>query len=353
MDDERLAALRRDRKHHRGVGGERGFRNNYNRDRRGIADFMRWMRDKRGLWPMPKHFPVDRPDSEWLTANRTATTLTWIGHVTFLFQHRGLNVLTDPVFGERASPLAFAGPKRYTPPAMHMDHLPPIDIVLLSHNHYDHLDREGVRAIARRNNQQTRWLVPMKVADWFRRAGIDNVVELDWWDETLPLGDRPMGQARSDVRAWFVPAQHFSGRGVNDRNATLWGGWVLEIDGFRLYFAGDTGYGQDFADIGAVFGGFDLSLIPIGAYEPQWLMGSVHVNPEDAVRIHRDVQSRLSVGMHWGTFILTDEPVDEPPHRLARARMEQGVAEHEFIVMRHGETRHLSLNPAAEVDKTS
>lgn len=342
MDVERLAVLRRDRKHHRGVNGERGFRNNYNRDRRGIADFMRWMRDKRGLWPMPRHFPVDHPDSEWLTANCTATTLTWIGHVTFLFQHGGLNVLTDPVFGERASPLAFAGPKRYTPPAMHIDHLPPIDIVLLSHNHYDHLDREGVRAIARRNHGRTRWLVPLKVADWFRRAGIENVVELDWWDETLPLGDLSSAQARSDVRAWFVPAQHFSGRGINDRNATLWGGWVLEIDGFRLYFAGDTGYGADFADIGAVFGGFDLSLIPIGAYEPQWLMGSVHVNPEDAARIHRDVQSRLSVGMHWGTFVLTDEPVDEPPHRLARARREQGIADDAFVVMRHGETRNFS-----------
>lgn len=327
-DPARLAALRAGRRHH----GPGWFRNNYNTDRHGIAEFMRWMREKRGLWPQPKQFPIDKPETERLAANRTDTTLTWIGHVTFLFQHRGLNVLTDPVFGERASPLSFAGPRRYTPPAMHIDHLPPIDIVLLSHNHYDHLDRDAVKKIAHRNDGKTLFLVPLKVADWFRREGIDNVVELDWWDEVQPVSDR-------DVRAWFVPAQHFSGRGVNDRNASLWGGWVLEIDGHRLFFAGDTGYGKDFADIGDVFGGFDLSLIPIGAYEPQWFMRAVHVNPEDAVRIHRDVKSKLSIGMHWGTFILTDEPVDEPPQRLARALVEQGVDPHTFFVMRHGETR--------------
>lgn len=330
LDVGRLAALRDDRRHHR----EGGFRNNYSTDRHGIAEFLRWMREKRGLWPAPKRFPVEHPDHEWLAHNRTASTLTWIGHVTFLFQRAGLNVLTDPVFGERASPLAFAGPRRYTPPALHVDQLPVIDIVLLSHNHYDHLDRDAVKRISRRSDGRTRWLVPLKMAEWFRREGIENVTELDWWDEAQPV------DGRADVRAWFVPAQHFSGRGLNDRNATLWGGWVLEIDGFRLYFAGDTGYGQDFADIGSVFSGFDLSLIPIGAYEPQWFMNAVHVNPEDAVRIHRDVQSRRSIGMHWGTFILTDEPVDEPPHRLARALADQGVDPQAFTVMRHGETRH-------------
>lgn len=329
LDTARLAELRASGRHH----GPGWFRNNYNTDRHGIAEFMRWMREKRGLWPTPKHFPVEHPDHEWLATNRIESTLTWIGHVTFLYQHRGLNVLTDPVFGERASPLSFAGPKRYTPPALHVDQLPPVDIVLVSHNHYDHLDRDAVKRIAQRNDGHTRFLVPLRCADWFRREGIANVVELDWWEDTLPV------DARADVHAWFVPAQHFSGRGVNDRNATLWGGWVLEIDGHRLYFAGDTGYGKDFADIGNVFGGFDLSLIPIGAYEPQWFMNAVHVNPEDAVRIHRDVKSRHSVGMHWGTFILTDEPVDEPPHRLARARVEQGVPDGDFTVMRHGETR--------------
>lgn len=329
VDLDRLASLRSEKRHHR----EGWFRNNYNTDQHGVAAFLRWMREKRGLWPTPRHFPVEHPDHEWLTGNRTASTLTWIGHVTFLFQHAGLNVLTDPVFGERASPLSFAGPRRYTPPALHVDQLPKIDIVLLSHNHYDHLDRDAVKRIANRGDGRTRWLVPLKMADWFRREGIENVTELDWWEEAEPVAGRP------GVRAWFVPAQHFSGRGVNDRNATLWGGWVLEVDGFRLYFAGDTGYGKDFSDIGSVFSGFDLSLIPIGAYDPQWFMSAVHVNPEDAVRIHRDVQSRRSIGMHWGTFILTDEPVDEPPHRLARALVEQGMDPQTFIVMRHGETQ--------------
>lgn len=338
IDRAALAELAQRRRHHAGTH----FRNNYNTDRHGIAEFMRWMREKRGLWPVPRRFPVLHPDVQWLAANRRETTLTWIGHASFLFQHGGLNVLTDPVFGERASPLAFAGPKRYTPPAMHLDQLPPIDIVLLSHNHYDHLDRDAVRRIAQHNEGRTCWLVPMKMADWFRREGIANVHELDWWQQEAPQ------TAHGGVCAWFVPAQHFSGRGIQDRNSTLWGGWVLAIDGFRLYFAGDTGYGADFADIGRVFGGFDLSLIPIGAYEPQWFMRAVHVNPEDAVRIHRDVGSRLSVGMHWGTFILTDEPVDEPPHRLARALHDQGVDPRDFVVMQHGETRRLS-NPAAAV----
>lgn len=337
IDHVRLAELRADRKHHREDGW---FRNNYNSDRHGFAEFMRWMRERRGLWPQSKQFPVEKPEAERLAANRVETTLTWIGHSTFLFQHRGLNVITDPVFSERASPIGFAGPKRYTPPAMHVDHLPPIDIVLLSHNHYDHLDRDAVKKIARRNEGRTKFLVPLKVADWFRREGIDNVVELDWWDDTSPV------DGRAGVRAWFVPAQHFSGRALNDRNATLWGGWVLEIDGLRLFFAGDTGYGKDFADIGAVFGGFDLSLIPIGAYEPQWFMNAVHVNPEDAVRIHRDVKSRLSIGMHWGTFILTDEPVDEPPQRLARALAAQDIDPHAFATMRHGETRNFPANSA-------
>lgn len=329
IDRARLAALLAEKRHHR----EDWFRNNYNTDRHGLGEFLRWMREKKGVWPKAKHFPAEHPEAERLAANRTDSTLTWIGHSTFLFQHRGLNVITDPVFSERASPLGFAGPKRYTPPAMHIDHLPPLDLVLLSHNHYDHLDRQAVKTIARRNEGRTRFLVPLRVADWFRREKIDNVIELDWWHETAPV------DGRSDVKAWFVPAQHFSGRGVNDRNRSLWGGWVLEIDGYRLFFAGDTGYGKDFADIGAVFGGFDLSLIPIGAYEPQWFMNAVHVNPEDAVRIHRDVRSKLSIGMHWGTFILTDEPVDEPPQRLARALHDQNVDPHTFPVMRHGETR--------------
>ncbi len=329
LDRERLIALREEKRHH----GPGFFRNNYNSDRHGLGEFLRWMRDKRGIWPKPQHFPLDHPESERLAANRTATSLTWIGHATFLFQHRGLNVLTDPVFGKRASPLSFAGPQRYMPPAMQIDHLPPIDIVLLSHNHYDHLDAAAVKQIARRNNGKTLFLVPLKVANWFRRVGIDHVIELDWWEETYPL------HADLSVRAWFVPSQHFSGRSVHDRNASLWGGWVLEIAGHRLYFAGDTGYGPDFADIGAVFGGFDLSLIPIGAYDPQWFMKSVHVCPEDAVRIHRDVQSQQSIAMHWGTFILTDEPVDEPPHRLARALQDFKIDPHAFAVMRHGETR--------------
>ena len=246
--------------------------------------------------------PVD------LTRLRTpnGAQATWLGHSTFLIQVDGLTILTDPVFSERASPLSWAGPLRYTKPALRAHELPRVDVVVVSHNHYDHLDLPSVKDIG----NQALWLVPLGNRQLLESVGITNVVELDWW-EAHTMGDWTFTA---------TPVQHWSARGVFDRLESLWSGWVGEKKGFRFYFAGDTGYNEhDFKETGAKFGAFDLALIPIGAYEPAWFMRNMHVNPEEAVRIHQDIGSRLSLAIHWGTFPLTAESPSEPPLRLKKA----------------------------------
>jgi L-ascorbate metabolism protein UlaG (beta-lactamase superfamily) len=311
-----------------------GFRNNYAHPPR--PDFRRWQRERRaaGLPYVPAggwRFPLERPDVAYLARNRVDTTITWIGHATVLLQLGGLNILTDPHFSARASPLAFAGPQRHVPPAMRIEELPRIDAVLISHNHYDHLDAASVRALARQRGGPPRFYVPLGVRAFFDKRRIPVAAELDWWDEARVGG----------IDVHFVPAQHWSGRTLNDRNRTLWGGFVLEAADFRFVYTGDTGYSKDFADIAARFGSFDLAAIPIGAYLPRWFMATHHVDPVEAVRIHRDLRARRSLGVHWGTFALTDEPLDEPPRRLFEALDAANVSRSEFWVLRHGETRVL------------
>jgi N-acyl-phosphatidylethanolamine-hydrolysing phospholipase D len=247
--------------------------------------------------------------------------VTWIGHSTFLVQVAGLNLLTDPIFSERASPVSFAGPRRYAPPGLSWGQLPRIDAVVISHNHYDHLDLATVKRLGNR----TRFFVPLGVAAWFRDAGIDNVVELDW------------GQQAEFGPLTFhcVPAQHFSARGLRDRNTVLWCSWVLETPGESL-FSCDTlsrcpGHRRGFGPLG--------SPSPIGGYQPRWFMRKMHVNPPEAVKMHLDLRSEQSLGMHWGTFKLTDEPMGEPPLYLARALKEAAVPAEEFQVLKIGETR--------------
>jgi N-acyl-phosphatidylethanolamine-hydrolysing phospholipase D len=232
--------------------------------------------------------------------------ITWIGHDTVLIQYRGINVLTDPIFAERASPFSFIGPKRSAPPPLRIDQLPSIDFVLISHNHYDHLDAYTVKALGDR----TTWLVPLGHKRWFADLGVNKVVEFDWWDSREIAG--------ATITA--TPAQHWSGRGLNDRYRALWASWAVRIDGFNFWFGGDTGYdARIFTAIGVRCGPFALALIPIGGYEPRWFMKNMHVNPEEAVMIHKDIRSKYSVGVHWGTFPLTAEPIDEPPRRLRSA----------------------------------
>ena len=326
IDRARLAELARQANFYKGK-----YRNLERTPSHGLGDFLRWQLDSSAGFPPGKRFPLQHPDAHRLASPPAQPQLTWIGHSSFLFQFDGVNILTDPVFAERASPVQFAGPKRYTPAAMQVADLPDIDLVLISHNHYDHLDDITVRQLHQRFQGRCQFAVPTGLGDWFHKRGIRNLVELGWWQ------GRPLGES---LEIFFVPAQHFSGRSAWDRNATLWGGWIVQLGDYRFYFAGDTGYGEQlFPLIGELFAPIDLALLPIGAYDPRWFMSPVHVAPEEAVQIHLDIGARQSVAMHWGTFVLTDEPMDEPPRRLRQVLQEKGVTESAFRVMQHGETR--------------
>jgi N-acyl-phosphatidylethanolamine-hydrolysing phospholipase D len=315
-----------------------GFKNNYLTESIG-GSFLRWQYERitQGLPPPPENhyaFPMVQPDLDWLRNNRTQTSATWIGHATVLMQVSGVNLITDPVFSKRVSPVSFAGPARKVPLPMTIPDLPHIDVVLISHNHYDHLDKDSVQQLNRQPGGPPLFLVPLGIKTWMAEAGIDNVRELDWWQQTTFPG----------LTLDFVPAQHWSSRTISDRYQTLWGGWMVRTapsaaKPFSFFFAGDTGYSKDFADIQRRFESVDLALLPIGAYAPRWFMRNQHIDPTEAVQIHRDLHARQSIAIHWGTFELTDEALDEPPKALARARQTAGIAAQDFAVLRLGETQ--------------
>ena len=334
----------RDPKAHHGPAG---FRNNHIEfSGRTLAEVLRWRREaaRRSLPPRPRvPTPQVEPNLAFVRANAQAgaamrPAVTWIGHATMLAQLGGLTLLTDPIFSRRASPLGFAGPKRHQPPGIALDALPHIDLVLASHNHYDHLDEASVRALFAQAGGPPLFVVPLGLKRWLADHGVPGAVELDWWDR----------QRIGAVDVTLVPAQHWSGRGLNDRMKTLWGGFAVFAPDCHLFYAGDTGYSRDFEDIRDRFaqrqtpaagGGFDIALLPIGAYEPRWFMAEQHVNVHEAVKIHRDLGAKCSIGVHWGTFELTDEALDEPPRVLAQIRADAGLAEEAFSVMAIGETR--------------
>lgn len=331
-----------------------GFKNNYiGSVNKGFSDFMRWQAERReqglprpALQPTPTQSPnlaLVRSYPNGADSPRVPL-VTWIGHSSVLVQAGGLNTLTDPIFSERASPVQIAGPKRLQPPGIALADLPLIDVVLISHNHFDHLDQASVREIARQSmvaGQPTLFIVPLGLKSWFENLGINNVIELDWWNKYTLRG----------VDFYLTPTQHWSARGLGDRNQTLWGGFAVFAPELHWYFSGDTGYSNDFADTAARFsernaavqgGGFDLALLAIGGYAPRWFMKEQHINPEEAVKIHFDLGAKRSIGVHWGTFELTDEPLDEPPRELAAARKVQGLTDEDFSVMAVGETRLLT-----------
>jgi N-acyl-phosphatidylethanolamine-hydrolysing phospholipase D len=282
-----------------------------------------------------RSFPMSIPALVYPRAKERDFSATWIGHSTVLLQIGGLNVLTDPVFCERASPVQWLGPRRVMDPALAINALPPLDIVLISHNHYDHLDKVAVRRLAALNPATT-WVVPLGLGAYIRRWGVHNIVELDWWQSAEVNGLVLTG----------TPARHFSGRGVNDRNKSLWCGFALSIGNWRGFFAGDTAYHGGLVEVGARCGPFDFAMIPIGAYEPRWFMRVVHVDPEEAVRMYNDLVSAhveaplpLMLAIHWGTFRLTDEPMDEPPRRAAEFWRATGLDPERLWIARFGETR--------------
>lgn len=305
---------------------------------RPFRDFIRWQIERRGQeFPPPTmDLSVVRPDPAEIRAagaRRDGLFATWIGHATVLVQMNGVAVLTDPHFSERASPVQWIGPKRFQPPALAIDELPRIDIVVISHNHYDHLDAASVRALNAQPGGPPLFVVPLGIERWMAKVGITNVKALDWW-ESVAVGA---------ATVWLVPVQHWSKRTLTDTNTTLWGGFVVQAgEGAArrtVFHGGDAGYSRaHFREIGERFGPIDLALLPIGAYEPRWFMSIQHVNPEEAVLAHRDLRARKSLGMHWGTFRLSDEPLDRAARDLAAARTKLGVPDDEFVALRHGES---------------
>ena len=229
----------------------------------------------------------------------------WIGHSTFLINNGDLTILTDPIFSERASPLNFAGPKRLIKPVIKIKDLPEVDVITISHNHYDHLDINSLRKIQKKF-PNVKILVPKGDLKLLKNYNLNNGFEFLWWEEII----------FDNTKFIFTPAQHWSARGLRDRHKSLWGSWFISNEDKNIFHAGDTGYSEDFIEIRNRLGAVDFAMIPIGAYDPQWFMSYSHVNPEEALNIAKDLDAKKSIGMHWGTFILTDEPVLEPRERL-------------------------------------
>jgi N-acyl-phosphatidylethanolamine-hydrolysing phospholipase D len=256
-----------------------------------------------------------------------ADSVTWLGHASFLIRLDGRTILTDPFLTDHASPLPPLGPRRFAPPALRPGQLPRIDAILLSHNHYDHLDLATIEALS--GKAQIQVVVPLRLAGYFTERGYRNVQEIDWYQQTVVHG----------LRITALPAIHFSKRTLFDRNQTLWTGYVIQSRRRRLYFAGDTAYGPVFAELAAGLDRFDLALLPIGAYEPWVLMRGSHTTPEQAVQIGQEFRAARLVAMHWGSIVLTDEPPFEPPERFRRAAAAAGYRDDTAWIMRVGETR--------------
>jgi len=279
--------------------------------------------------------PIAQPAFRALKEPSKVPQVTWLGHSTFLIQYQGLAILTDPILSDRASPVSFAGPERLVGKPIDYSDLPPIDFVIISHNHYDHLDVETVTMLG----DDPLYMVPLKLKDWFVEEGIsaNRVREFDWWDR-LRL---------ESIEFTATPSQHWSARGLFDRHATLWAAWHIQIDDFGLWFGGDTGYNPvQFKEVGERWPDIDLGLIPIGAYAPRWFMSQQHVDPDEAIKIHRDIGAKLSIGMHWGTFQLSAEPMMEPAERIAAAVNNGQLNPDTFITMAIGETRQIALSPS-------
>lgn len=294
---------------------------------------------------LDKELPVLKPyfvqNPELVGKTGTGMRVTWLGHASVLVEMDELVFLTDPIFSQRASPVQLMGPKRFRPPPCTVDQLPKIDAVVISHTHYDHLDYNTVKSLNERFGSELRWFVPLGLLDWMQRCGCENVIELDWWEENCVPG-------HDAVTFVFTPSQHWCKRTVTDDNKVLWGSWSVLGPWNRFFFAGDTGYCVAFEQIGKRFGPFDLAAIPIGAYEPRWFMKHQHVDPEEAVRIHIDVQAKKSVAIHWGTFALANEYYLDPPVKLNEALERYGLKKEDFFVLNHGESQDLSTNDGSE-----
>jgi L-ascorbate metabolism protein UlaG (beta-lactamase superfamily) len=272
---------------------------------------------------------VDEPPQRPAPLENGAAVVTFIGHATLLIQTPAGNILTDPMYSQRAGPFNVMGPRRVRQPAVRFEDLPPISIVLLSHNHYDHCDARTLGMLAKRFDPLV--VTPLGNGPLVRSSGISRVEELDWWQEAKS----------SALPITLTPAKHFSARGPFDKNRALWGGFVLTTGGMRIYFAGDSAYGPFFRDIGQRLGPIDLALLPIGAYEPRWFMHVVHMNPAEAVQAHLDLGAPESLGIHFGTFQLTTEGIDDPLRALGDARRANNIPPARFRTPGFGESLRL------------
>lgn len=302
-------------------------------------DIIKWWfgGNNKGIWEKQEKNVVQSPLSETKIKD-SACQITFVNHATFLIQVDGLNILTDPIWSYRASPYTWIGPKRMRPPGIAFDDLPEIDTVLISHNHYDHLDIPTVKRLKQQHDPQ--FIVPLGVEKLLHWHGISRTAHLDWWEKY---------STGNDLSLTAVPAQHFSGRGLFDRNQTLWCGYVMHSALGNIYFAGDTGYGTFIKKIRNKFGPMFTSLLPIGAYKPRWFMESIHMSPEEAVKAHLTLQSRYSIGTHFGTFPMADDGMYEPIEDLAGAREKYEVSERDFCVLKEGKPHQLQILDSAEV----
>lgn len=275
------------------------------------ADWPEWVESPYGPAPLPR-----------VTGGELRMTL--IGHATVLIQAEGYNILTDPVYSQRVGPFSLLGPSRVRNPGIRFEELPRIDLVLISHDHYDHLDLPTLERVIERDNP--RIFLGLGVGE--RLGSMQNVRELDWWERV---------EVSEGFSLTFVPVRHFSGRTLTDRNTTLWGGFVMEIGGRKIYFGGDSAYGEHYRETFERFGPMDLALLPIGAYSPRSFMGFAHIDPAEAVQAHLELHARKSVGMHYGTFQQTAEKIDEPVELLIRERAKAKLTAEDFVIVEFGE----------------
>jgi L-ascorbate metabolism protein UlaG (beta-lactamase superfamily) len=290
----------------------------------GFKDMLKWFRNReRGTWKEVLDSGIDPPPIE--SVDGDSILVTFVNHSTFLIQTQGLNILTDPIWSDRASPVAFSGPKRMRPPGIQFEELPPIDVVLLTHNHYDHLDIKTMKMLSSKFDPEI--YCPLGVGKYLEKNGIGKITEMDWWEEI---------KIDSTLSLLCTPAQHFSGRGMFDRDRTLWSGFALLTEKGSIYYSGDTGYGDFFNEIAERISPVRLSFLPIGAFKPAWFMSSIHTSPEDAVKIHRILNSPKSIGMHFGTFPLADDGMEDPPIYLKAALEKNAIPEEEFIAPQEG-----------------
>ena len=275
-----------------------------------FGDMLKWIRSD----VVPEITKIEiSSDWEEINLSEDDNYAVWIGHSTFLIKKNGVTILTDPIFSKRASPFRNIGPRRLIPPAIPLNKIPKIDVVTVSHNHYDHLDIRSLKKISK-NHPDAIFLVPAGDEKLLQRKRIKNVYNFNWWESIEHM----------EFVFTFTPVQHWSKRSLFDRNKSLWGGWFIKNKDYSIYHAGDTGYSKDFIDTRLKLGAPKYAFIPIGAYDPEWFMADSHVNPEDAVQIMLDLEAEKAFGMHWATFTLTDEDTIEPKERLKKAVNENG-----------------------------